>query len=59
MAEDLELIGIISDTGGRRMNGFLVMAESYKKLMEQGKIEKEMHIYEFLATCDSDDLHRV
>ncbi len=46
------------------MNGFLVMAESYKKLMEQGKIEKEvaekeMRIYEFLATCDSDDLHRV
>ena len=59
MAEDLELIGIISDTGGRRMNGFLIMAESYKKLMEQGKIEKEMRIYEFLATCDSDDLHRV
>lgn len=59
MTEDLELIGIISDTGGRRMNGFLVMAESYKKLMEQGKIEKEMRIYEFLATCDSDDLHRV
>jgi hypothetical protein len=64
VAEDLELIGIISDTGGRRMNGFLVMAESYKKLMEQGKIEKEvaekeMRIYEFLATCDSDDLHRV
>ena len=59
MAEDLELIGIISDTGGRRMNGFLVMAESYKKLMEQGKIEKKMRIYEFLATCDSDDLHRV
>lgn len=46
------------------MNGFLVMAESYKKLMEQGKIEKEvaekeMRIYEFLATSDSDDLHRV
>lgn len=46
------------------MNGFLVMAESYKKLMEQGKIEKEvaekeMRIYEFFATCDSDDLHRV
>lgn len=46
------------------MNGFLVMAESYKKLMEQGKIEKEvaekeMRIYEFLDTCDSDDLHRV
>ena len=32
---------------------------TYKKLMEQGKIEKEMRIYEFLATCDSDDLHIV
>ena len=34
------------------MNGFSVMAESYKKLMEQGKIEKERRIYEFwlLAT---------
>ena len=42
-----------------KMNGFMVMAESYKKLMEQGKIEKEMRIYEFLATCDSDDLHIV
>ena len=47
-----------------KMNRFLVMAESYKKLMEQGKIEKEvaekeMRIYEFLATCDSDDLHIV
>jgi len=41
------------------VKGFLVMAESYKKLMEQGKIEKEMRIYEFLATCDSDDLHIV
>ena len=46
------------------MNGFLVMEERYKKLMEQGKIEKEvaekeMRIYEFLATCDSDDSHIV
>ena len=41
------------------MNGFSVMAESYKKLMEQGKIEKEIRIYEFLFTFDSDDLHRV
>ena len=37
-----------------------MMSESYKKLMEQGKIdketaEKEIRIYEFLATCDVDD----
>lgn len=43
------------------MNGYTLMAESYKKLMEQGKIEKEVaekeiRIYEFLATCDIDDL---
>lgn len=43
------------------MNGYTLMAESYKKLMEQGKIEKEVaekevRIYEFLATCDTDDL---
>ena len=36
------------------------MADSYKKLVEQGKInkeeaEKEIRIYEFLATCDTDD----
>ena len=43
-----------------KMNRFLVMAESYKKLMNEGKIEKEVaekeiRIYEFLATCDDDD----
>ena len=43
------------------MNGYTLMVESYKKLMEQGKIEKEVaekeiRIYEFLATCDIDDL---
>lgn len=42
------------------MNGFKLMAESYKKLMNEGKIdketaEKEIRIYEFLATCDIDD----
>lgn len=43
------------------MNGYTVLAESYKKLMNEGKIDKdyaEKHIrnYEFLATCDIDDL---
>ena len=43
------------------MNGYTMMADSYKMLMEQGKIDKEtaeksIRIYEFLATCDKDDL---
>ena len=46
------------------MNDYTLMAESYKKLMNEGKIEKEMaekeiRIYEFLATCDSDDFCRM
>ena len=43
------------------MNGYTMLAESYKKLMNEGKVEKEVaekhiRIYEFLATCDIDDL---
>ena len=43
------------------MNGFTIMADSYRILMEQGEIDKEtaekkIRIYEFLATCDTDDL---
>lgn len=43
------------------MNGYTMTADSYKMLMEQGKIdkktaEKSIRIYEFLATCDNDDL---
>lgn len=46
------------------MNGYTLMAESYKKLMNEGKIErevaeKEIRIYEFLATCDKDDICRM
>lgn len=42
------------------MNGFAMMSDSYKKLMEQGKIakeiaEKNIRIYDFLATCTVDD----
>lgn len=42
------------------MNGYTLMADSYRKLMNEGKIdkeaaEKEIRIYEFLATCDTDD----
>ncbi len=46
------------------MNGFTIMADSYKMLMEQGKLDKEeaernIRIYEFLATCDTDDFCRM
>lgn len=43
------------------MNGYTMMADSYRELMNDGKIDKEsaeksIRIYEFLATCDKDDL---
>ena len=46
------------------MNGYTLMAESYKKLMNEGKIgkeeaEKEIRIFEFLATCNNDDYCRI
>lgn len=46
------------------MNGYEMMADSYRQLMKQGRIEKEtadkeIRIYDFLATCDSDDLCRM
>ena len=46
------------------MNGFTMMADSDKKLMNDGKIEKdvaekEIRIYEFLATCSQDDFCRM
>lgn len=46
------------------LNGFTLMADSYKKLMNEEKIEKEVaekeiRIYEFLATCDTDDFCRL
>lgn len=46
------------------MNGFKMIADSYRKLMIEGKIdqeiaEKEIRIYDFLATCDTDDFCRM
>ena len=46
------------------MNGFQMMADSYKKLVEQGKLKeedakREIEIYEFLATCDHSDFFRM
>ena len=47
-----------------KVNGFKLMSDSYKKLMNEGKIdketaEKEIRIYDFLATCDIDDFCRM
>lgn len=46
------------------MNGYEMMADSYRQLVKQGKIDKEtadreIRVYNFLATCDSDDLCRM
>ena len=46
------------------MNGYTMMADSYRQLVKQGKIDKEtadreIRVYDFLATCDSDDLCRM
>ncbi len=46
------------------MNGYTLMAESYRKLMNEGKIEKELaekeiRVYEFLSNCDKDDYCRL
>ena len=42
------------------MNGYKLMADSYRKVAEEGMIDKEqadknIRIYDFLATCDEDD----
>ena len=41
-----------------------MLAESYRKLMESGKIErevaeKEIRVFDFLATCDKYDICRL
>lgn len=46
------------------MNGYEMMVDSYRQLVKQGKIDKEtadreIRVYDFLATCDSDDLCRM
>lgn len=43
------------------MNGFALIAESYEQLVKQGKMTEEqakrnIEIYDFLATCNQDDL---
>ena len=44
------------------MNGFVLMADSYRKAAGAGKIDKEQaekqaRIYDFLGTCDTDDFY--
>ena len=44
------------------MNGYSIMADSYRKLADEGKLgrkeaEKEARIYDFLSSCDEDDLY--
>ena len=46
------------------MNGFKLMAESYRKAAEDGKIskeesDKECRIFDFLAACDQDDIYKL
>ena len=46
------------------MNGYEMMADSYRQLVKQGKFDKEtadreIRVYDFLATCNSDDLCRM
>ena len=46
------------------MNGFEIMADSYRKAAEQGQIskeqaEKECRIFDFLSSCDQDDICRM
>lgn len=46
------------------MNGFKSMADSYRTLVEQGKIsqadaERDIVTYDFLATCKQDDFYRL
>ena len=44
------------------MNGYKVLADSYRKAAEQGKVEKaqaEKHarVLDFLGTCDDEDIN--
>lgn len=46
------------------MNGYKVMADSYRKAAEEGQIsreqvEKDCRIFDFLATCDNEDICRL
>ena len=46
------------------MNGYEVMAKTYRKLAERGEIskeesEKQCKVYDFLASCDKEDIYNL
>ena len=46
------------------MNGYEIVADSYRQMAKQGRIDKEtadkeIRIYDFLATCDTEDICRM
>ncbi len=46
------------------MNGYKIMADSYRKLAEQGEITQEQadmecKIFDFLATCNRSDIYKL
>lgn len=46
------------------MNGFTMLADSYRTLVKQGKLTEEqakrdIEIFDFLATCNQDDFCRM
>ena len=46
------------------MNGYEIMADSYRQMVKQGRIDKEtadkeIRIYDFLSTCDTEDICRM
>ena len=46
------------------MNGYELMAKSYRYLLAEGKItrekaEKECKVLDFLSTCDKDDIYNL
>lgn len=46
------------------MDGFKIMADSYRKLADEGKItkeqaEKDCKVFDFLSGCDQDDINNL
>lgn len=46
------------------MNGFSMLADSYRRAAEEGKVtkeyaDKECKVLDFLATCDDDDIYHL
>lgn len=46
------------------MNGYKIMSDAYKKMVEERKLhpeeaEKDIRIFDFLSSCDEDDFYRL